>query len=133
MSSPNWIGRRVGESAVYIYCHSGDSLGKNGKILYENYIEEEDVKKLLSEGDASSIGPTVEECRFYAKMKDRNERKAALNYADPIDFRPYRADSNDICFLWHNGEWWVSTGHKLGIWQKLEDLMEISYKAMFAA
>ena len=54
-----------------IYCHWDGSPSSNGKILKENYRDEESVRKLLSLGDLSELRETPETCVAY--HRDRGE------------------------------------------------------------
>ena len=127
MSNVNWIGRKTDTETSYIYCHWGGDLDQNGKILYENYDNEEKVLALLSEGDASYIDNTVEKCAFYATMPDRDEEKAEPTTRVNNRNRPLDANKLDLCFLWNDGQWWVSCGlreNDMMDWHTLRELME---------
>jgi len=43
-----------------IYCHFDGYIENNGKILFENYVDREKVKKLISLGDISYLAEEVE-------------------------------------------------------------------------
>ena len=54
-----------------IYNHHDGYEAGLGKMLKEHYNTQESAMNLISHGDASSVGPTVDECTFY--HRDRNE------------------------------------------------------------
>lgn len=43
-----------------IYCHFDGDINTVGRILFDNYKKEEEVDKLLSMGDASSLGASID-------------------------------------------------------------------------
>ena len=54
-----------------IYCHFDGYPEYTGRMLVEHYNSPEAVEELLSYGDASYIGSTLELCEFY--HRDRKE------------------------------------------------------------
>lgn len=83
-----------------IYCHFDGYLSNNGKLLIENYTTEEDVKKLLSHGDMSSLGKTPEESTFY--HRDRGED---FNMAEGVSNIFRKELTEDYNYLFTGGEW----------------------------
>ena len=69
-----------------IYCHWDGYLSHNGKILAENYADEDTVRELIALGDISSLGKTVGTAHDFdncpagetnAYARDRGERDVA--------------------------------------------------------
>jgi hypothetical protein len=54
-----------------VYCHWDGYPSNNGKLLQENYKTREEIDKLLSNGDMSSLGSDVESTVYYCR--DRGE------------------------------------------------------------
>lgn len=48
-----------------VYCHHDGYIDYVGKTLHFFYSNPDLVDKLISEGDMSSLGQTIEECDFY--------------------------------------------------------------------
>jgi len=44
----------------FIYCHWGGYPSNNGRILAENYIDPDKVRRLIALGDISSLGERIE-------------------------------------------------------------------------
>lgn len=55
---------------TYVYCHFDGYPSGVGQTLVENYNTEEKIKELVSKGDLSSLGKTLESSEFYI---DRGE------------------------------------------------------------
>ena len=120
MSSPNWIGRKTETGAEYILCNWGGYIDRNGKILHENYKTDDQVKELLSFGEARSIDITVDECEFYLRDMDDEYAKSKTTDVNS-DYKPNGAENYEYCFLWNKGEWWVTNCNFNG-WQQVKDL-----------
>ena len=56
-----WLKKEENEKEYYegIYCHWDGYLEYNGKMLFENYNNEEKVKELINLGDISSLAENV--------------------------------------------------------------------------
>jgi len=72
-----------------IYCHWDGYLSNNGRILAENYTDEDKVRKLIALGDISSLRPHIgkqhdfdnpprDECNAYGRDRGETERAARL-------------------------------------------------------
>ena len=119
MSTSCWIGREKDDNIIYVYCKHGGIVDDIGKTLVENYNTEEKVSELLSNGDAEYIGETIKRSKFFnRKLEPRTD--IAGNY------RLWSATADQPCFLWKNGEWWVSTT----LWMNVEILLEKQEKGV---
>ena len=49
-----------------VYAHWDGYLSNNGRILLENYNQEDEVRDLIAKGDISSLDNTIAETTFYA-------------------------------------------------------------------
>ena len=59
-----------------IYVHSDGYPYGVGKCLVDNYNHYDLAKQLFTEGDASYLGDTFEECSFYGRDWNRKEEPA---------------------------------------------------------
>ncbi len=60
MGTRSTIGIQNADGTVTgIYCHWDGYLSHNGRILAENYTDEDKVRKLIGLGDISSLGPHI--------------------------------------------------------------------------
>ena len=120
MSSVNWIGRKTEAGAEYIRCNWGGEIDINGKILHENYKTDDQVKELLSFGEARSIDITVDKCEFY--LRDYNDEHSMPKTTDVnSNYKPTASGNWEYCFLWNRGEWWV-INQNFDAWKQVKDL-----------
>lgn len=69
-----------------IYCHWDGYISHNGRILHENYNDEESVRSLLSLGSLSCLGGNLDECVAYGRDKGENENDVkAMSFEDWTD------------------------------------------------
>lgn len=61
MSTRGYIGVKNNKGISYIYCHFDSYLEGVGRILKENYNDEEKVAKLIMGGNISNLGSSPEE------------------------------------------------------------------------
>jgi hypothetical protein len=72
-----------------IYCHWDGYLSNNGRILAENYTDEDKVRKLIALGNISSLGPYIgnqhnfdnaprDECNAYGRDRGEADQAARL-------------------------------------------------------
>jgi len=54
------------------YCHWDGYISHNGKILFENYTTEEQVRELLAMGTISSLGASIQKSKFHARDMNRS-------------------------------------------------------------
>lgn len=65
MSTNAYIGIKDGNDVEYVYIHFDGYPSGVGSILKEHYSNPDDVQRLISKGDMSSLGNTIDECDFY--------------------------------------------------------------------
>lgn len=100
-----------------IYCHWDGYLENNGKILKENYNNQEMVDKLLQNGNLSSLSKEIESCQFY--IRDRKE-DVSWNLAKIIDFDEYQKDHiEDYNYLWRDNKWFYSEYEKPTLYKEV--------------
>lgn len=85
---------------IYSYNHSDGYPEHLGIILKENYKTKEDVLNLLSKGNASSIGETIEDSRFY----DEELYKPISNIEDLYNGKR-DVDQEYVYFFNDSNEW----------------------------
>jgi len=115
MSTRSRIGIEHSDGKITsVYCHHDGYLSDVGKTLYNHYNTEDRILELLTHGDMSSLGDTIESCEFYGNPAD-----AALTHYTESQFREYAEEYN---YLFRNGEWfWFYDD--CPNWNKLEDVI----------
>ena len=93
-----------------IYVHSDGYPYGVGKCLVDNYNSYDLAKKLFTEGDASYLGDTFEECSFYGRDWDR-EIEPAKTYRDEwMYMHSMRGDLFiEYIYIFKDNRWHVST------------------------
>jgi hypothetical protein len=71
----------------YAYCHYDGYISHNGKILNEHYRDPAKVKELLSEGDLSSLGETIDKSVFFHR-----DRKEDLHINLPMSLKEFAVE-----------------------------------------
>jgi len=93
-----------------IYVHSDGYPYGVGKCLVDNYNSYNLAKKLFTEGDASYLGDTFEECSFYGRDWDR-KKDPAKTFRD--EWMYMDAMKGDIfieyIYIFKDNRWHVST------------------------
>tara|TARA_R100001086_G_C11638314_1_gene203792 strand:- start:72 stop:488 length:417 start_codon:yes stop_codon:yes gene_type:complete len=90
------------ETVDVIYCHSDGYLSYVGKILFENYQDDETVKSLVALGSFSSIDEKIEGIKnlYDEKPVTYNNEYSLVYDSEPLFI--------EYLYLWKNGEWFVS-------------------------
>jgi hypothetical protein len=97
-----------------IYVHSDGYPYGVGKCLVDNYNNYDLAKKLFTEGDASYLGDTFEECSFYSRDWKRKEYKARIYRDEWMYMQDMLGDIHiEYMYIFKNGEWHVSTSKML--------------------
>lgn len=74
MSAKSLIGIQRDDFHVeYVYCNSNGYPENVGKLLLENYCDDNLLDELLSFGDISSLGETTKDSIFYNRDKNKIE------------------------------------------------------------
>ena len=117
-----------------IYVHSDGYPYGVGKCLVDHYNNYDLAKKLFTEGDASYLGDTFEECSFYGRDWDRKE-EPARTYRDEWMYMYNMKGENMIeyIYIFKDNKWHVSTGktvkvkdgydNLVGYWTKFEPVI----------
>lgn len=109
-----------------VYCHNDGYLQYTGLILLEEYSSEEKVEKLVSLGDLSSLGESIEPnpervhtfderqedvCVFY--HRDRGED---WEYVKTLECKTieevYERNKQEYNYLFKDGKWYWNTWEK---------------------
>lgn len=121
MATRSNIGMRVGDNRApwaayqYIYCHWDGYPSHNGMILLHNYKSDREVSDLLSGGDLSSLGDSLENSVYFASDRGEKLEEVSVRYADDRD----AIYQEEWAYVWEDGKWWVK-GHGQG-WQPLTE------------
>lgn len=112
-----------------IYCHWDGYISWNGRILVENYINEDLVKELISNGDLSSLGEKINPdpskphtfrngqegvCIYYHRDAGEKLSKVKPKISANFDLYKKRLTSDydsEYNYLFRNGSWFVSKYH----------------------
>lgn len=93
-----------------IYVHSDGYPYGVGKILVDHYNNYNLAKKLFTEGDASYLGDTFEECSFYSRDWDRKIHPAKTYRDEWIYMDSMKGDVFiEYIYIFKNNAWHVST------------------------
>ena len=93
-----------------IYVHSDGYPYGVGKCLVDNYNNRELAKLLFEHGDASYLGDTIEECRFYGRDWKRDEEPAKTYRDEWMYMYNMRGDCHiEYIYLFKDNRWHVST------------------------
>jgi len=63
-----------------VYCHFDGYLDGVGKVLSDNYLTEESANNLISRGDMSTLGKTLDECDFYTNRGETLKVRRNLTF-----------------------------------------------------
>jgi len=98
MATRSRIGKLQNDGTVRsIYCHWDGYIENNGKILVENYKDEEVIDRLLNVGDISSLREMPEDIgQGYGK-----EARVSQSVED------YLGIGEEYNYLFKDGEWYV--------------------------
>lgn len=110
MSSPNYIGIKRGVAHYYVYCHGGQHLSENGRMLYEHYNTTEKVEQLLKKGGMSYLEKTPDKIPYYRDRETGRSHHVSTSGTWSTDRynRPHCADGGAPCYLWDGTEWLYS-------------------------
>lgn len=104
-----------------IYAHWDGYLTGNGKLLLENYDNEDKVRLLIAKGDVSSLGDTIDETAFYATRGSWEDSRGGSDepweqvkpktFQSLADFRESLRESwTEFIYIFTNGYWrWQRT------------------------
>jgi hypothetical protein len=111
MATRSNIGMKVDGGWDYIYCHWDGYPSHNGMILLHNYLSDRDVSNLISGGDLSALGDSVENSVYYAR--DRGETGVDARFTQDRD----HIYQEEWAYIWDDGRWLVKG--KGSDWQPL--------------
>lgn len=97
-----------GPATLSIYCHWDGYYATNGVgwFLYHHYNSLEAAASLISMGNASSIGETLEKCTFY--IRDRGDTEAESGAREYGNLREaLREEGQEYNYVWKDRQWWV--------------------------
>ena len=98
MSTNSSISIKKDNKYKSVYCHWDGYLQYNGVILYEKYNTLEKIEELFSYGDISSLGETIETCKFY--HRDRNEKLSLPSWDSNLLYEEYT-------YVFEDDTWYV--------------------------
>lgn len=86
MGTRSFIARMTKDNTYEgVYCHWDGYLSNNGQILLSCYDKTKKVKELISLGDMSSLGDTVEDCEYYNRDKGENSASNMPKTEDTLE------------------------------------------------
>ena len=123
MGTRSFIGKMNSDNSITsVYCHFDGYPQHNGKILTTNYITQQQVDCLLTCGDMSVLGPTLDQCSFY---KDMGERY--IKAKDYETLEQFIKDGQEVWveyFYVFNHDFWScynSDGKRIDLHETMED------------
>ena len=100
------------EEYASIYCHWDGYLSHNGKILLKNYNTYDKVVALISEGDISSLGESINTCNSYFHMDNGDKHiLVSSNLQDHI--------REAYIYLFKDNKWWYKYTYNITDWKEL--------------
>lgn len=122
MSTRSWIGIQNNDGSIEsIYCHFDGYVSHNGKILFQNYKDEKQIRKLIALKGLSSLGTDPERKMTFEEYNDRTY-KQNQDIKDTCIFHPNDKvfvdksekafyEKADFCieylYLYKNGKWYM--------------------------
>jgi hypothetical protein len=121
-------------SVTSIYCHWDGYPANNGKLLLENYQDEQVVNDLLAGGSLSSLGKVIGEkhpfdwrsddaeaekkygamCLYYHRDRDESwDRTQPSEHASLAEF--LATDREEFTYLWTPEGWLIGTGKNINL------------------
>lgn len=88
-----------------IYSHWDGYLEGVGATLKQNYNNENLARKILEQGDVSSLASNIEESIFY--NRDRGENTSVVVFKNLKD-KNYKSSQQEYNYLFEDGTWKVS-------------------------
>jgi hypothetical protein len=88
-----------------IYSHWDGYLEGVGKILKENYNDENLARKILTEGDVSSLASNLYESLFYNRDRGENTKSKLFTNINDENFISFQQEYN---YLFEDNIWKVS-------------------------
>ena len=102
MATRSLIALDNGSVFTSIYCHWDGYVTGNGRILFENYNDINDVEELLELGDLSALGMKVADCIPFAK--ETNE--FAMDFSSLQNLLVYFHNSDcQYLYIFNGNEW----------------------------
>lgn len=100
-------------SVTMVYCHFDGYPSNNGRILNEHYNDHEDLLSLLSNGDMSSLGKSVNSTTFYHRDRDEDwEHTQPKTYKDWDTFLANAGQAwEEYLYVFNNGKWQMLSYH----------------------
>jgi hypothetical protein len=97
-------------SISQVFCHWDGDLTTNGKILFERYDNQTIVEELISKGNLSSLGKTIDESEFRTRDMGDSWFLNKPNHFDSIESYKQFMISNgqQFNYLFDGDEWKVS-------------------------
>lgn len=88
-----------------IYSHfDGYIKGGVGETLTKYYDNQEAAEQLVSFGDASSIGKTIQDCEFYARDRREKIRPASVSLSV---YEALHGNRQEYDYVWDGNSWYV--------------------------
>lgn len=105
MATPCYIGLEHQDGYIEsIYCHFDGYLSSVGLELYTNYNSLEKLEELLSNGDMSFLGKTIEDCSFY-----KHNGESDTNSQQHLCIQSWLLGKKyvDYLYLFKDNKWYV--------------------------
>ena len=107
-----------------IYCHWDGYPDYNGNVLVNHYNEESKIRKLISLGDISSLGATLDETISYYGWREEEVPKRTYDSIKAYE-KAYGDSWDEYNYLFKDGDWYVYDNNvEYDGWVKLKDIFK---------
>lgn len=100
-----------------IYCHWDGYYSHNGRILWENYVDEPKVRELIALGALSSLGENIgekhnfnnapdDQCNAYGRDRGETDVDASVYESEA----KFWSSGQEYNYLYKNGSWYADGG-----------------------
>ena len=100
-----------------IYCHFDGYLKNNGAILNTHYDELNKAIELVSHGDMSSLGVSVDDTQYYHRDRNESWERTKPAQFDNWDDFVYSFDEQDYNYVFID-TWYLLHGNSRSEWYK---------------
>lgn len=104
-----------------VYAHWDNYLSGTGQTLMDHYNSQELAESLVTVGDISSVGNTVETTEYYGR--DRGEDEVEARVFTDLDGYYSGLQTQEYNYLFANGEWLVEYDDSDGEYVSLQQAL----------
>jgi hypothetical protein len=107
-----------------IYCHWDGYPSHNGRILMENYTEQDKIRKLISLGAISSLYKSLDDVVSYYGWREEEQWKETFDNIKAYE-KAYGDTWDEYNYLFKDGKWYVFDGNSsIDGWEEVEEVLK---------